>query len=209
MLGTPEINGIIFALALGAGLVLIALLLATIVLARFTLWPTPGKGSWQNFVFWPLFRACMGLTPALALLSADFSSNDIWLGLALGLPLIIVGFGITFYAYFDLGIENTYGTDDSLVTGGLYKYSRNPQYVASIAGYSGLAIASGAWQVWVMAACATIVYTLMTYAEEPWLRKAYGEHYELYRQSVPRFIGPKSLLPLRDMLAGASRGERS
>jgi protein-S-isoprenylcysteine O-methyltransferase Ste14 len=208
VLGTPEINALVFALALGAALILIALLLATLGVSRFTLWPTPGKGSWQNYVFWPLFRTCMGLTPVLAVLSADFSSDTIGLQLALGLPLVIAGFGMTFYGYFDLGIENTYGTDDSLVTGGLYKYSRNPQYVASIVGYLGLAVASGAWQVWVMAACATLVYTLMTYAEEPWLRQAYGEQYEHYRQSVPRFIGPQSLVSLRDTLAGAGRGER-
>ena len=53
-------------------------------------------------------------------------------------PADRAGFGITFYGYFDLGIENTYGADESLVTDGLYRYSRNPQYVASIIGYLGI-----------------------------------------------------------------------
>jgi hypothetical protein len=43
--------------------------------------------------------------------------------------------GVAIYAYFTLAIENTYGADDGLVTTGLYRDSRNPQFVASIAGF--------------------------------------------------------------------------
>ena len=42
--------------------------------------------------------------------------------------------------YFNLGLGNTYCGADGLVTGGLYRFSRNPQYTASIIGLVGLSI---------------------------------------------------------------------
>ena len=35
---------------------LLGLLLTTRLSTTFRIWPTPGPGSWQNYVFWPLFR---------------------------------------------------------------------------------------------------------------------------------------------------------
>jgi protein-S-isoprenylcysteine O-methyltransferase Ste14 len=54
---------------------------------------------------------------------------------------------LTVYGYFDLGIENTYGSRDGLITSGLYRYSRNPQYAASILGFLGLSIAAASADV--------------------------------------------------------------
>ncbi len=182
------------AITVAAALVMLAVLLvATILPGRFRLWPTPGKGSWQNYVFWPLFRTGMGGMPVAALLLADLSGPLWWLQLLIGAPLIVAGFGLTFYGYFDLGIENTYGADESLVTDGLYRYSRNPQYVASIIGYAGIAIASGSWIVWALAGLAALVYALMPLAEEPWLRRTFGEAYDEYIRSTPRFLSWRKL----------------
>jgi protein-S-isoprenylcysteine O-methyltransferase Ste14 len=53
----------------------------------------------------------------------------------IGAVVALSALAVTIYAYFALCIENTYGADDGLVTTGLYRDSRNPQYVASIAGF--------------------------------------------------------------------------
>jgi len=105
----------------------------------------------------------------------------------------VLGFGLTFYAYFDLGIENTYGADESLVTDGLYRYSRNPQYVASIMGYIGIGAAAGSWTIWGLVALAVLIYALMPLAEEPWLRKRFGEVYDDYMKTTPRFVSWRKL----------------
>ncbi len=56
------------------------------------------------------------------------------------LPLGLIGLGITVCGYFNLGLGNTYCGAEGLVTRGLYRFSRNPQYTSSIAGLIGLAI---------------------------------------------------------------------
>jgi len=193
-MGIISTLGPILAIVVGvAALVLAILMTATIVSDSFRLWPTPGKNSWQNYTFWPLFRTSMGGLPIAAILQADFSGPMWWLQLLVGIPLIVVGFGLTFYAYFDLGIENTYGADESLVTDGLYYYSRNPQYVASITGYIGIGAAAGSWTIWGLVALAVLVYALMPLAEEPWLRKRFGEVYDDYMTTTPRFVSWRKL----------------
>lgn len=187
------LNTIIFWSGLAATGVLSTLLLATIFSDRFTLWPTPQRNSWQSYVFWPLFRGGLGLTILLSILEADFGGDWAWLRLGVGLPLVIAGFGTTIYGYFALGIGNTYGSDHGLVTNGLYKYSRNPQYVASIAGFLGLAIATGTWHLWVLAMVVTGVYVLLPFTEEPWLAKIYGRSYERYKRTTPRFLSLRML----------------
>jgi protein-S-isoprenylcysteine O-methyltransferase Ste14 len=109
-------------------------------------------------------------------------------------PLMIIGLAVTVYGYFDLGIENTYGSDQGLVTSGLYAYSRNPQYVASIAAFVGVAITVASWPVAMLCALAIAVYSLMPLAEEPWLEQIYGEQFRVYMRQTPRFINPTTSL---------------
>ncbi len=174
-------------------IVLAILMIATVTSESFRLWPTPGKNTWQSYTFWPLFRTGMGGLPIAAALLAELNGPLWWLQLLIGIPLIVVGFGITFYAYFDLGIQNTYGADETLVTDGLYHYSRNPQYVASIAGYLGIGAAAGSPVVWGLVGLAVLVYALMPLAEEPWLRKRFGEPYDDYMKTTPRFLSWRKL----------------
>lgn len=193
-MGVISTLGPIAAAVVAAALIVLAIMLiVTINSDSFRLWPTPGKNSWQNYTFWPLFRTGMGGLPIAAALLADLSGPLWWLQLAIGAPLIVVGFGLTFYGYFDLGIENTYGADENLVTDGLYYYSRNPQYVASIVGYVGIGAAAGSWIIWGLVALAVLVYSLMPLAEEPWLRKHFGESYDDYMKSTPRFLSWRKL----------------
>jgi len=193
-LGGISMLGPIVATIVAAALVTLAILMvATITSNKFRVWPTPGKNSWQSYTFWPLFRTGMGGLPVAAALLADLSGPLWWLQLVIGVPLIVAGFGVTFYGYFDLGIENTYGADENLVTGGLYRYSRNPQYVASIVGYLGIGAAAGSWIIWGLVALAVLVYSLMPLAEEPWLRKRFGEAYDDYMKTTPRFLSWRKL----------------
>lgn len=182
----------IFLLALAALSALNILLLLTVFTNAVRLWPTPGQGSWQNWTFWPLFRGGLGFTILLG----------IWQFVALpehapeafaGVGLALFALAFTIYGYFDLGIENTYGADDCLVTTGLYRYSRNPQYVASIVAFVGLAFAVGTVETMVLSGLAIGVYALLPSAEEPWLARHYGESYDAYRQRTPRFLSISKL----------------
>jgi steroid 5-alpha reductase family enzyme len=184
---------VIFTIAFLALAALVTLLLLTIFTNVLKLWPTPGKGSWQQFVFWPLFRGGLGLTLVYAAWTFFAAPHWHW-GMLVSVPLMIIGLAVTVYGYFDLGIENTYGSDQGLVTSGLYAYSRNPQYVASIAAFVGVAITVASWPVAMLCALAIAVYSLMPLAEEPWLEQIYGEQFRVYMRQTPRFINPTTSL---------------
>ncbi|MBX2804353.1 MAG: phosphatidylethanolamine N-methyltransferase family protein [Hyphomicrobiales bacterium] len=174
-------------IAFCALLTLNALLVLTVFTKFLTLWPAPDDDSWQSHTFWPLFRIGLGLTILIGVWQFAVAESH-GLGAVAGVPLALLALGFTVYGYFDLGIDKTYGADDSLVTTGLYRYSRNPQYVASIIGFTGLAIAVATPEIILLSALAILVYTLMTYAEEPWLEKIYGEEYRAYEARTPRFL---------------------
>jgi protein-S-isoprenylcysteine O-methyltransferase Ste14 len=178
----------IFAIGFLAGAVLNLLLLRTLFDPAFHLWPSPEPGSWQSLTFWSLFRG--GVTLALAVAVLDWNSVHLfdWPRLLIGLPMFFVGFGIAVAGYFDLGLGNTYGGSDGLVTGGLYRYSRNPQYIASIVGLIGLAIAANSILTIVLSAMMIGAYVLMALTEESWLEKHYGPSYRDYMLRTARFF---------------------
>ena len=131
------LTSFVFAAGLGAGATLDLLLLRTLFAPPFRIWPVPEPGSWQSPAFWTLFRGGMIATFAAALLdwnSAGLLDASRYL---IGLPLFLVGFGLTVCGYFNLGLGNTYCGADGLVSHGLYRFSRNPQYASSILGLIG------------------------------------------------------------------------
>ena len=73
-----------------------------------------------------------------------------------------------------------------LVVGGLYRYVRNPMYLAVAATIVGQALALGRTVLLVYAALFGVtVYAFVRLYEEPTLREQFGEQYEEYRRAVP------------------------
>ena len=76
-----------------------------------------------------------------------------------------------------------------LVVKGLYRYVRNPMYIGV-----ELAVLGQAWlfhsfpMLAYLAFAATAVYSFVILYEEPTLQKRYGEQYDRYRATVPRWI---------------------
>ncbi len=175
-------------LVIGAliGLTLSGLLACTVGNKRLRFWPTPGKGSWQSFVFWGLFRSLNVIALALAIL--DWQR---WDGFAvdriIGVGVAIAGFGLYLWACYALGRTNLYCGRDGLVTEGIYSWTRNPQYATAIPAYLGLAAASHSAAAFAVASLLALCFALMAFAEERWLDDAYGTDYRRYRRTVSRF----------------------
>lgn len=192
------LTSFVLAAGLGAGAILNLLLLRTLFAPPFRIWPTPEPGSWQSLTFWGLFRGGMVAIFAVALLnwnSAGLLDASRYL---IGLPLFLVGFGITMCGYFNLGLGNTYCGAEGLVSHGLYRFSRNPQYASSILGLIGLAISANSWLALPLAALMSGVYVLMALTEEAWLERHYGAPYRDYCARTARFINVPELLAFFD-----------
>ncbi|NOT71253.1 MAG: isoprenylcysteine carboxylmethyltransferase family protein [Hyphomicrobium sp.] len=85
-------------------------------------------------------------------------------------------------------LANTFGSPQRLVTGGIFRLSRNPIYVAFFVPLASLAIISlpaaiAASALYVAAMNATVISK-----EERDLRAAFGAEFETYLATVPRWI---------------------
>ena len=173
---------------LAAATTLLGLLGLTMLVPRLRIWPTPGPGSWQNYVFWPLFRGLNVLCFATALADrTSFLGLPIWVrgGAAI---LLTASLALFIYSFRVLGRDNSYGAQDGLVTRGIYRWTRNPQNAMLVVVYGCLALATDGWPTYVLCAAMMIVYVLMVLLEEPWLEGIYGAPYRRYCARVPRFF---------------------
>ena len=91
---------------------------------------------------------------------------------------------------------------EELVVGGLYRYVRNPMYLAVIATIVGQAAILGRASLLVYAAIVAVtVASFVRFYEEPTLESTYGEQYDAYRPAV-RAWAPRTT-PWRGENAGA------
>ncbi len=76
-----------------------------------------------------------------------------------------------------------------LVTTGLYRYSRNPMYVAVSTMLLGWSLSFMSWSIAIYAACVFVAFHLrVVFGEEPWLARTHGERWDEYRARVPRWL---------------------
>lgn len=76
-----------------------------------------------------------------------------------------------------------------LVVVGLYRYSRNPMYVAVATVLLGWAVSFGSAVLFVYAFIVVIAFQLrVVLGEEPWLARTHGEAWQQYTQRVRRWF---------------------
>jgi len=104
-----------------------------------------------------------------------------------GLPGLVDSFAR--FALRGLGTPAPIAPPRHLVVTGLYRYVRNPMYVAVGAVILGQAVLFADWRLVAYAALFWLACHLfvVTY-EEPKLRRTFGGEYEAFRANVPRWI---------------------
>ena len=109
----------------------------------------------------------------------------------LGTALLVGGAAVLVHAFARFVIEGI-GTPapvaptEHLVVGGLYRYVRNPMYLAVEATIVGQALLLGRPVLLAYAAVfAPVVYAFVRLYEEPALTRRFGTAYERYRREVP------------------------
>jgi len=112
----------------------------------------------------------------------------------LGLPLIVIGAAGLLWCIWDFfsqgrGTISPIDPPKHLVVRGLYRYVRNPMYVAVVTTLIGEAIFFMSAPVLIEAGVFVVLANLfVTCYEEPVLRRRFGESYESYTQTVGRWI---------------------
>lgn len=172
-----------------AGLIIMAVATFELANPSFRFWPPPKDEPWKKFVFMTLFRVLVyGLIISSFLhlwqngLSASRSS------ITAAILLVCCGFAIAFSATFALGWKNAFGSKEGLKTEGIFKYSRNPIYVATWFGLAGWALLIPSPFVSAALLCWSLIYVVAIFIEERWLKSEYGEPFLEYCRDVRRFF---------------------
>lgn len=130
--------------------------------------------------------AKIGLPFALAglvLISLSPLKTDLpifWIGLILAL-IGEIGFISSLHTF------NTTPPGDP-VTAGLYKFSRNPQWVTFAVVMIGFSLMVGSWTILLLLAVRIIMNHFRILGEELALEQQYGDPYQKYLMSVPRYL---------------------
>jgi len=112
----------------------------------------------------------------------------------LGAVVITLGAAIYFrcaweFAVRGLGTPAPVAPTKYLVTTALHRYVRNPMYIGVFLVLAGEAILFRSLHlIEYMAFLCVVVELFVLYYEEPTLRRQFGESYEQYRRTVPRWI---------------------
>lgn len=80
--------------------------------------------------------------------------------------------------------------DHELVTGGIYRYSRHPQYVGWTLLLVGIATAARSPRALALAAAYPAGVSVWLPHEEAHLAESFGDAYRDYQQRTPRWFGP-------------------
>jgi protein-S-isoprenylcysteine O-methyltransferase Ste14 len=112
----------------------------------------------------------------------------------LGLALFLIGVAIYLWCAWDfaakgLGTPAPIDAPRRLVVEGLYRFTRNPMYVGVSAMILGQAIYYGSFSIVVYLLAIVLAFNLFVrFCEEPTLRRLFGEQYDDYCRTVPRWL---------------------
>src|SRR5918911_592460 len=114
----------------------------------------------------------------------------------LGVMLLVAGLIVLVQAFArfvveGLGTPAPIAAPERLVVGGLYRYVRNPMYVAVLAAIVGQALLLGQLGLLLYAAALWLISAaFVRWYEEPTLTRRFGADYEPYRRGGPAW-GPR------------------
>ena len=102
----------------------------------------------------------------------------------LGLAVYVIGYSVVMVSLNDYKRAPT----DELVTAGLYRYTRNPQWLGLVGVFVGTALAVGGWLHLILVCLLVIAYHFQILLEEGICESAYGAKYRDYMGQVPRYL---------------------
>jgi protein-S-isoprenylcysteine O-methyltransferase Ste14 len=152
--------------------------------------PTAAAGSAAFFAAAPGVVA--GVVPWLL---TRWQAHSWWLPLRVAGVLVLVASAIVLVDAFARFVVEGLGTPapvaptERLVVGGLYRFVRNPMYLAVLGAVVGQALLLGRAALLAYGGVLVVVFvTFVRLYEEPTLRRQFGKEYETYRGAVPAWV---------------------
>ncbi len=185
----PVLKSVLFAIFVLAAVCFATGLAVNLCYPKVGLWPPPAAGSWQFWFVWISYTVSGIGIAVIGILDWGTLGLDHWSFRAVGVAAM--GFAVPFneWGMRTLSVHQTLGLQGDLVTGGPYRYSRNPQYVAEILSYLGVVLITNSLLGAAIGALVIAWFLMAPFAEEPWLARQFGEQFQSYSRQVPRFLG--------------------
>lgn len=184
---------VLFATLLSVEMLLLLGVAISALFPKFRIWPPPRKNSWQFWISWIFTATGMIGVPLIGILDLETLAYFHWSRFLIGGLVILIGGSFASWGTLTLSAYQSFGLKGKVVTAGPYRFTRNPQYVGFILLYGGVILSTSSIMALVAGAIVELVFVILPFAEEPWLREQYGKSYEEYHKSVPRFIGLRTL----------------
>jgi len=111
-----------------------------------------------------------------------------WLGVAMCVVALVLMFAslVSFGSSFRIGIDTD--RPDSLVTDGVFAFTRNPIYLAFGLVVVGEFLILPHWILLLYVIGAFVLFHRQVLREESYLAQHYGEQYRVYCERVPRYL---------------------
>lgn len=166
---------IFFALAAILLVVVNWMLVFSIVESTLRFWPPPAQRTWQDYEMRLLTIFSLGGLIVVGILDWNSVGWPDPLRWPVGGGLVIAGSILVWTGVGQLSLKTTSGPAGQFVTDGVYKYSRNTQYIGDITMIAGWAILSAS--PWTIPPClgGIAAFLILPFAEEPWLEELHGD----------------------------------
>ncbi|MBE1295043.1 MAG: DUF1295 domain-containing protein [Rhodobacteraceae bacterium] len=152
------------------------------------IWPPKAYSVWTPIVVWVPTFALSGTLIALGVIGWGQMELPAWIRYGLGIPIVALSNIVVWSAVRKFGIAQTGGAEGTLKTDGLYRYSRNPQYVADALMVFGWLVLSSSPIALAVGILAIGVLMIAPFAEEPWLRERFGREFDEYCTRTRRYL---------------------
>ena len=128
----------------------------------------------------------------LAIVWNRWPASDPWF--SIGLVMLIAGFVLLLWCVRDFYVSGKgtlapWSPPRNLVVVGLYRYSRNPMYVAVTLMLAGWTLCFWSPTLAIYTCFVIVAFHLrVVFGEEPWLARTHGAAWEEYKSKVPRWL---------------------
>ena len=116
-------------------------------------------------------------------------NDNIWVGIIIGLAILIPGLILVIKGVKDAGSETLSPSKDTIMYGGIYNYIRHPQSLGEFPMFVAISFMLNSWFLVILSAVFIIAYIpIMMHFEENDLTRRFGDKYIEYKERTGAFI---------------------